>query len=611
MAWPKVQVGAVRELAACAIALGVFAIVDLPIVFPLVAGYLVGWAAVAGAGPLIRRTGARVVLLAAAILGLRAVWIHREAMIEAEGLAGITSVLADRFANELESLGEIPSETATSTPGEVLSETARPRFTCAAPELGLAAAISAETQELFLADRKEFRAKIATAEAPSACAFAGDTVVIAHRTGLLRAGARDHALGQELSAVAFGGNQLAVGHVWPRTGVALYSWPAVQEIKFLALPEAPDWLVHTPHGFLAALRREHRLIALDSGRSLYLGRPAVSLSTTRDGRFVVLPVTGVLREGDAGGNHAIEDTLLFVDPATLRIVHRVALAGSPIGVVATSTASWTAALAGLGRIAGPAFTAEYTGAYGLADLGDGFFLATAPALHGLTIFGSNAPKTLLPSVERDDRDRGELAFFEATRSGVSCGSCHLHADSDLSFHDIGHGRASPTLSVRNIAGTSPYLRGASYPTLGSLDVFAQSILGGYDRELSDRSGLLESFLVAQLRISPRRTAATSVIERGRKAFEKAGCDDCHRGPKHTNLAQVPGSYLFPELGKTARLLDTPSLVNVVNTAPYLDDGRALTLRAVLVEHNANHRHGDVRALDPGELDALLGYLETL
>jgi hypothetical protein len=591
-----------RELAACSFALFVFALIDLPIFFPLIAGYLAGWLEVVIAGPLIRRTGARVVMVLFALFGLRALYIHHEAMLESEGLAGIRTVFADRLRMEAG---------ARDVPFQALE---RPRFTCAAPEAGLAAALSEESDTLYLANRSGDVEKREVAKSPSACVYAEDTLVTAHRTGELYVGAKKLAFPGELTALAFHGGKLAIGirgaeALGERTGVILASWPEVQELGFYPFPEAPDWLVSTPRGFVAALRRGHRLVELESNRSLYLGRPAITLSTTPDRRYLVAPVTGVFREGDAGANHQIDDQLLFIDTDLFRVTRSIPLKGSPVGAVATSTSSYTVALAGFGRIAGTELERDYAGVYGLADLGHAVLLATAPAREGLLIFGPGGVLYESSAKELNNAQKGELAFFEATRSGVSCGSCHLHADSDLSFHDIGHGRASPTLSVRGIAHTSPYLRGASYPTLGSLDTFAETLLGGYERELPDRAELLESFIVTLAPHAP--PIGLPPRESGREAFAKAGCTECHHGPAYTNLAQVPASYLFPELGKTNRLLDTPALLNIRNTAPYLDDGRAQTLREVLVDHNMNNRHGDVRALNEEELNVLLLMLGVL
>jgi len=57
--------------------------------------------------------------------------------------------------------------------------------------------------------------------------------------------------------------------------------------------------------------------------------------------------------------------------------------------------------------------------------------------------------------------------------------------------------------------------------------------------------------------------------------------------------------------------DTPSLIEVYRTAPYLHDGRAATLKDVLTKHNKLGGHGKVKGLNPSEIDDLVEYLRSL
>ena len=58
-------------------------------------------------------------------------------------------------------------------------------------------------------------------------------------------------------------------------------------------------------------------------------------------------------------------------------------------------------------------------------------------------------------------------------------------------------------------------------------------------------------------------------------------------------------------------MDTPTLIEVWRTAPYLHDGRAADLRSLLIEHNAQDAHGRTSALSEAELQDLLAYLLSL
>jgi cytochrome c peroxidase len=57
--------------------------------------------------------------------------------------------------------------------------------------------------------------------------------------------------------------------------------------------------------------------------------------------------------------------------------------------------------------------------------------------------------------------------------------------------------------------------------------------------------------------------------------------------------------------------DTPSLIGVYRSAPYLHDGRAESLRDVLTTHNPDDRHGRTSHLTPAQLDDLVEFLKSL
>ena len=98
-------------------------------------------------------------------------------------------------------------------------------------------------------------------------------------------------------------------------------------------------------------------------------------------------------------------------------------------------------------------------------------------------------------------------------------------------------------------------------------------------------------------------------ERGRVLFESpaVGCAGCHSGPMYTDSRLDAKPFRTHDVG-TGRgdpaetlgpAFDTPTLVGVYRTAPYLHDGRARTLRDVLTTHNAGDRHGGPRGCRPG------------
>jgi cytochrome c peroxidase len=108
------------------------------------------------------------------------------------------------------------------------------------------------------------------------------------------------------------------------------------------------------------------------------------------------------------------------------------------------------------------------------------------------------------------------------------------------------------------------------------------------------------------------------MARGRAAYEKAECSTCHSGEAFTDqtFANV-GTYvqtgtvvdnvsMLPHGG-----LNTPSLLGLARTAPYLHDGSALTLKARLLTGKDGDRHGKTSRLSDAEVDDLVSYLKGL
>jgi PKD repeat protein len=128
--------------------------------------------------------------------------------------------------------------------------------------------------------------------------------------------------------------------------------------------------------------------------------------------------------------------------------------------------------------------------------------------------------------------------------------------------------------------------------------------------------------------SPHRMPDGSLPEaaqRGRAIFEsvEAGCAACHAGARLTDSALLgPGMVRLHDVGTLTaasgmRLggalegLDTPTLHGLFRSAPYLHDGSAATLREVLVDRNAEDRHGVTSALSAAQIDDLVAYLLCL
>ncbi|MCC8094873.1 MAG: YVTN family beta-propeller repeat-containing protein [Tannerellaceae bacterium] len=90
---------------------------------------------------------------------------------------------------------------------------------------------------------------------------------------------------------------------------------------------------------------------------------------------------------------------------------------------------------------------------------------------------------------------------------------------------------------------------------------------------------------------------------GRKVFDKFKCGECHSGPYYTDLKiHRIGEDIEFEKG-----WDTPTLIEVWRTAPYLFDGRAATMEEVFEVH----KHGIDRQISKKEIKALAEYVNSL
>lgn len=99
--------------------------------------------------------------------------------------------------------------------------------------------------------------------------------------------------------------------------------------------------------------------------------------------------------------------------------------------------------------------------------------------------------------------------------------------------------------------------------------------------------------------------------RGKRLFTDAqvGCAVCHPPGLYTDLK----SYDVGTGGKydSTPTFDTPTLVEIWRTAPYLHSGSAATLGDVLTTANRNDKHGRTSRLSARQLEDLVAFLLTL
>ena len=98
-------------------------------------------------------------------------------------------------------------------------------------------------------------------------------------------------------------------------------------------------------------------------------------------------------------------------------------------------------------------------------------------------------------------------------------------------------------------------------------------------------------------------------KRGNAIPQNDQCAFCHSGPKYTNQKSFDVGT-----GKTtdrSPIFDTPQLINIAMTAPYLHDGSARSLEEIWTVFNPKDKHGVTNDLTKDELNDLIEYLRTL
>ena len=114
---------------------------------------------------------------------------------------------------------------------------------------------------------------------------------------------------------------------------------------------------------------------------------------------------------------------------------------------------------------------------------------------------------------------------------------------------------------------------------------------------------------------------TGAVARGRAIFERTTrrdgtpipplerCDTCHPPPHYTNLkrAGVGTESVSDDTGT----FDVPHLTGIGSKAPYLHDGRAVSLEAIWTAPDVGDLHGVVTDLTKADLNDLVEFLKGL
>ncbi len=222
------------------------------------------------------------------------------------------------------------------------------------------------------------------------------------------------------------------------------------------------------------------------------------------------------------------------------------------------------------------------------------------------------PVPLVKNRIESDRDKGEKIFNDAHycfQNWQSCNGCHpgdARTDGlnwDLMNDGIGnpkncksllHSHATPPAMITGVRAMAEIAvrKGFTFIQFAEIREHEAEYVDEYLKSLrSVPSPWLEDGELSEL------------AEKGKEVFEKLNCGDCHSGPYFTDMKmhRIGDDVEFEEGW------DTPALIEVWRTAPYLFDGRAASLKEVFDTFGHGIR-GEVPAKD---IDALVEYIRSL
>ncbi len=214
---------------------------------------------------------------------------------------------------------------------------------------------------------------------------------------------------------------------------------------------------------------------------------------------------------------------------------------------------------------------------------------------------------------------GEMLFNDATlcfQHWQSCASCHPDARMDGLNWDLmndGIGNFKNSKSMLLAHRTPPSMAEGVRPT-AELAVRAGFVHILFNEAPEEKAAAIDEFLkklqpVPSPHLVDGRPSAAA--ERGRELFHSraVACHDCHPTPHYTDL-RMHNVGTRNSLDRVDRFF-TPTLIEVWRTAPYLHDGRYLTIRELLNEGKHGLSGGRRETLSDQQIDDLVEFVLSL
>ncbi len=236
---------------------------------------------------------------------------------------------------------------------------------------------------------------------------------------------------------------------------------------------------------------------------------------------------------------------------------------------------------------------------------------------------------------------GKILFYTAlqpmsSRLWISCASCHPDGQPDGKTWHNPEGLRN-TQSLAGMAWTHPIhwsadrdeVQDFEHTIRGPLMQGKGLVKGKINPSLKAPNKGLSRALDAMAAYSNTHTFSLSPhakkglspeAKRGQKLFfsKQTQCAKCHSGPFLTD-SSPKGEIIRHNVGtavdnpgeKMGPAYDTPTLLGLYRTAPYLHHGKAQSLEEVLTRYNHNDQHGKTSQLSKQEISDLVEFLKAL
>lgn len=237
---------------------------------------------------------------------------------------------------------------------------------------------------------------------------------------------------------------------------------------------------------------------------------------------------------------------------------------------------------------------------------------------------------------------GKQLFYTANqpmsaRQWISCSSCHIDGSADGRTWQQPEGLRQ-TQSLAGLSATHPLhwsadrdevqdfehtIRGQLMQGRGLLRGSLPDAMGD---EINGRSRLLDALALYtnshDVPISPySKNGLSKAAKAGQKLFhsDTVGCATCHSGPYYCDSVTGQKPFKLHDVGTGAEdpselmgtKYDTPTLLGIYRSAPYLHDGSAATLQQMLSTSNPNDQHGKTQHLSDQQINDLVQFLKAL